>query len=201
MEVVRRITDPINCQSIVGFSGTARNLPANSGIELGHAGNASCLVRYRTDMAKASMVCSTGREMKHKNLRWNPGTWEWFCTKCGRTSKHVNAHDAQAELDQYECKVPSVKAPKAAPGTETVRLIRKPFKMTLKTEQSGSRFVMAKTDDGRPLIRLELFHDTVSGLRSLTVGFEMLSGTTLEQGRTLVDLMNERIVGVIVTPK
>ena len=126
---------------------------------------------------------------------------EWFCTKCGRTSNHVSAPDAQAELDQYECKVPSVKAPKAEPGTETTKLIRKPFKMTLKTEQSGSRFVVAKRDDGKALIRLELFHDTVSGLRSLTVGFEMLSGTTLEQARTLVDLMNERIVGVIVTQK
>jgi hypothetical protein len=42
---------------------------------------------------------------------------------------------------------------------------RKPYKMTLKTEQSGSRFV-AKTDEDRPVIRLELFHDTVSGLKS-----------------------------------
>jgi hypothetical protein len=76
---------------------------------------------------------------------------------------------------------------------------RKPYKMTLKTERSGSRFV-AKTDEDRPVIRLELFHDTVSGLKSLTVGFELLSGTALEQARTLVDAVNERIVGVIVTP-
>jgi hypothetical protein len=33
------------------------------------------------------------------------------------------------------------------------------------------------------------------------IGFEMLSGTTLEQARTLVEAMNERIVGVAVTPK
>jgi hypothetical protein len=41
----------------------------------------------------------------------------------------------------------------------------------------------------------------VSGLKALSVGFELLSGTTLEQAKTLVDTMNERIVGVIVTPK
>lgn len=73
--------------------------------------------------------------------------------------------------------------------------------MTPRTERSGSRFVVANTDDGVPLIRLELFHETVASLKSLAIGFEMLSGTTLEQTRTLVDAMNERIVGVAVTPK
>jgi hypothetical protein len=38
-------------------------------------------------------------------------------------------------------------------------------------------------------------------LRSVSVGFEVLSGTTPEQAKALVDSMNERIVGVIVTPK
>ena len=137
----------------------------------------------------------------HMNLEWNPATEEWFCTKCGRTSNKISVHDAREELDQHECHVPSVEAPRAAPGTETMRLIRKPFKMTPRTERSGSRFAVANTDDGMPLIRLELFHETVSSLKPLAIGFEMLSGTTLEQARTLVDAMNERIVGVAVTPK
>jgi hypothetical protein len=72
--------------------------------------------------------------------------------------------------------------------------------MTPQTERSGSRFI-AKTDEGKPVIELQLFHDTVAGLKSITVGFEMLSGTTLEQSRTLVDKMNERIIGVVVTAK
>jgi hypothetical protein len=73
--------------------------------------------------------------------------------------------------------------------------------MTLKTERRGSRFVVTNKDDGRPLIRLELFPDTVAGLKSITVGFELLSGITLEQTRSLVDTMNERITGVAVSPK
>jgi hypothetical protein len=52
-----------------------------------------------------------------------------------------------------------------------------------------------------PMIQLELFHDTVSRLKGFKVEFEVLSGTTLDQTRTLVDEMNERIVGVIVTPE
>ena len=87
------------------------------------------------------------------------------------------------------------------PGTETTRLIRKPFNMTLRAERSGCRFAVAKTDEGKPVIKLELFHDTVSHLKSLTVGFEVLGGVNPEQVSTLVNSMNEKIVGVIVTAK
>jgi hypothetical protein len=139
--------------------------------------------------------------MKHLNIGWNPATREWFCAKCGRTSDHARVQDAHVELDQYECQVPSVEGPRAAPGTETVRLMRKPFNMTLRAERSGCRFVVAKTAEGKPVITLELFHDTVSQLKSFTVGFEMLGGLPAEQAKTLVDSMNERIVGVVVTPK
>ena len=73
--------------------------------------------------------------------------------------------------------------------------------MTLRAEPSGCRFAVAKTDEGKPVVRLELFHDTVAHLRSLTVGFELLGGVAPEQARTLVDPMNEKIVGVIVAAK
>ena len=97
--------------------------------------------------------------MKHGDLRWNPSIQEWFCTSCGRTTNVEDEDQARASLDQYECTIPSVEVSRAVPGTETKRLIRKPYKMTLKTERSGSRFVAARTGDGGPSIRLELFHD------------------------------------------
>jgi len=113
-----------------------------------------------------------------------------------RTSK-----DPATSLDPYECTVPTVDASSSIPGTEPKRLIRKPYKMTLRPERSGSRFVAAQTQDGSPSIRLELFHDSVPSLKSLTVGFELLSGTTPAQLKALLDVMNERIVGTIVTPR
>jgi hypothetical protein len=88
----------------------------------------------------------------------------------------------------------------SAPGEDTVQLIRKPFKMTLKLERSGSRFFMDNADDGKAVIRLELFHDTAPVLNGLHIGFELLSGTTREQATKLVEAMNERIIGVIATP-
>jgi hypothetical protein len=139
--------------------------------------------------------------MKHADIRWNPSTREWFCQSCGRTSDVEDEQEAQTSLDQYECTVPSVEVSRSVPGTETKRLIRKPYKMTLKTERSGSRFVAALTPDGGPCIRLELFHDSVPSLKSLAVGFELLSGTTPAQLKALLDVMNERIVGTIVTPR
>jgi hypothetical protein len=111
-----------------------------------------------------------------------------------------NEQDARTNLDQYECTVPSIEVSRSVPGAETKRLIRKPYKMTLKTERSGSRFVAARTEDGGPSIRLELFHDSVPALKFLTVGFEVLRGTTSEQLKALLDVMNERIVSTIVTP-
>lgn len=53
----------------------------------------------------------------------------------------------------------------------------------MKSERGGCRFVVTKTDNGKPMIKMELFHDTVSHLRSLAVGFEMLSGVSLEHAR------------------
>ncbi|HEX3351484.1 MAG: hypothetical protein ACRD3H_18460 [Terriglobales bacterium] len=46
--------------------------------------------------------------MKHENIRWNPATQEWYCTKCGRTSDHTNELDAHSELEQFECSIPWV---------------------------------------------------------------------------------------------
>jgi hypothetical protein len=144
-------------------------------------------------------ISSAAKIMKHENIHWNPSTRQWFCLSCGRASDADNEHDAAMSLEQYECTVPSVEISRSVPGTETKRLIKKPYKMTLKTERSGSRFVAAQTEDGRTSIRLELFHDSVPALRFLTVGFEVLGGTTPEQLKALLDAMNERIVGTIVT--
>src|SRR5439155_26938441 len=124
-----------------------------------------------------------------------------FCTKWGRTSDHANADAAHVELDQYECQISSEERPIAAAGTETTRLIKKLFNMTLKSERGGCRFVVAQTDEGKPVIQLELFHDTVPTLTSSIIGFEVLSGVTVEQARSLVNVMNEKIVGVVITQK
>lgn len=139
--------------------------------------------------------------MKHEQIRWNLGTNEWYCTRCGRSSGAASEDEARAKLEQYECVVPSVEVAGSVPGTETVRLIRKPYKMTLRKERSACRFVVSRTDENKPFVGVELFHDTIPSLKPLTLGFEVLSGTTPEQLQALSDTMNERLVGLVVTAK
>jgi hypothetical protein len=57
--------------------------------------------------------------MNHRNLRWNPGTQEWFCGECGQTSDHVTVEDVGEELNQRDCKVPSVDLPKGRDDPST----------------------------------------------------------------------------------
>jgi len=45
--------------------------------------------------------------MEHGDLRWNSFDEEWFCAKCGRTSDHVTKQDAEVELEQYKCELPT----------------------------------------------------------------------------------------------
>ena len=45
--------------------------------------------------------------MKHLHIRWNPDLQEWFCPRCGLTSDHAILHDAQVEMELFECKLPT----------------------------------------------------------------------------------------------
>jgi len=69
-----------------------------------------------------------------------------------------------------------------------------------KIERGSCRFSLRKTSEGKPMIEMELFHNTVPHLSAVTLSFEMLSGITLEQTR-LIEKMNDKIVGVVVTSK
>ena len=72
--------------------------------------------------------------------------------------------------------------------------------MPLRTERSSSGFVAALTEDGGPPSDWMVFHESIPSLKFLTIGFEVLSGPTPAQLKALLDAMNERIVGTIVTP-
>jgi len=68
-----------------------------------------------------------------------------------------------------------------------------------KSQRGSCRFKAIKGTDGKPVIQVELFHQTVPLLADTTIEFELLSGTTLEQARALAESANERILGVIVS--
>jgi hypothetical protein len=75
---------------------------------------------------------------KHLKVAWNPGTKEWFCTTCGRASEHASAHEAQVELEEHECRIPSIEVSGNAPGTKTMRLMKKSYKIAPKPARDRS---------------------------------------------------------------
>jgi hypothetical protein len=54
---------------------------------------------------------------------------------------------------------------------------------------------------GPIVIELRLHHDTVSALKGVQVGFELLNGISLEQAKKILDVLNENVIGVLVTSK
>lgn len=65
-------------------------------------------------------------------------------------------------------------------------------------ERGNCRFIVSTTPDGKPGLRVELYHDTMPTLAKRSMGFELLRGTSVEDARKLADFMNERILGVVI---
>ena len=69
---------------------------------------------------------------------------------------------------------------------------------TTKVERAGVCFGVGRPG-GPVTIEVRLNHDTISALRGVQVGFELLNGITLGQAKKLTDVLSENIVGVVVT--
>jgi hypothetical protein len=66
-------------------------------------------------------------------------------------------------------------------------------------ERDSCRFKAIPGADGKFVVRMEIFHKTVSLLTDATVDFELLNGTTQDQARKLAESMNDRVTGVLIT--
>lgn len=69
------------------------------------------------------------------------------------------------------------------------------------TERANCHFVIKQTSDGKPQIIVERYHRTISVLNNTMLGFDLLVGTTLEQAKTAVALLNENVLNVFLTTK
>jgi hypothetical protein len=70
-----------------------------------------------------------------------------------------------------------------------------------RTERANCHFVIKQTADGKPQIVVERYHQTISVLNNAVLGFDLLGGTTLEQAKKAVALLNENVLNVFVTQK
>jgi hypothetical protein len=66
-------------------------------------------------------------------------------------------------------------------------------------ERGSCRFKAIQGADGKFVVRMEMFHQTVPLLAGATFDFELLNGTTLDQAKKLAESVNDRVTGVLVT--
>ena len=66
-------------------------------------------------------------------------------------------------------------------------------------ERDSCRFKAVQGVDGKFVVRMEMFHKTVSALADATVDFELLNGSTQDQARKLAESMNDRVTGVLIS--
>ncbi len=66
-------------------------------------------------------------------------------------------------------------------------------------QKSNCRFLASSGEDGKPRIKLDLFHQTVSCLAGMNIEFEVMGGTSLLQAKALAESINDKIIGIVVT--
>ena len=69
---------------------------------------------------------------------------------------------------------------------------------TGKIEKAGISFAINR--QAVPIVvEVRPHHDTISAFKGVQVAFELLNGTTLDQAKKILDVLNENIVGVMAT--
>jgi hypothetical protein len=63
-----------------------------------------------------------------------------------------------------------------------------------KTERANCHFVIKQSPDGKPQIIVERYHQTIAALNNTVLGFDLLGGTTREEARKAVALLNENVL-------
>ncbi len=68
----------------------------------------------------------------------------------------------------------------------------------LTIEKAGVGFSIGRPG-GPIVIDFRLHHDTISALKGVQVGFELLNGISVEQAKRIVDVLNENVLGILAT--
>jgi hypothetical protein len=71
----------------------------------------------------------------------------------------------------------------------------------MKTERSNCRFTVQQTSEGKPILVVQLYQETISLLREAVVGFDLLGGMQPEQAQKLAQMLNEHVLDMFVTRK
>jgi hypothetical protein len=70
-----------------------------------------------------------------------------------------------------------------------------------KTERSNCRFQVEKAPDGKSMLVVHLYHQTIPGLKDAKLGFGLLGGLLPEAAKKLADTLNDQVLDMFVTTK
>jgi hypothetical protein len=68
-----------------------------------------------------------------------------------------------------------------------------------KTERSNCRFTVQQASDGKSVLVVQLYQDTIPMLKGVSLGFDLLGGMSVEQVKKLAETLNEHILDIFVT--
>jgi hypothetical protein len=69
---------------------------------------------------------------------------------------------------------------------------------TTKTERAGVGFSIGR-QGGSMVLEIRPHHDIVGALRGVQVSFELLNGISPEQAKSILEVLNENVIGILVT--
>jgi hypothetical protein len=58
--------------------------------------------------------------------------------------------------------------------------------------------MVQQNPDGKPVVMVQLLHETIPALKGAVVGFDLLGGTRVEQAKKVADLLNEYVLNLFV---
>jgi hypothetical protein len=69
------------------------------------------------------------------------------------------------------------------------------------TERSNCRFTVQQTADGKPLLIVQMYQETIPSLKNTIVGFDLLGGMRPDVAKKIADTLNEHVLDMFVTVK
>jgi hypothetical protein len=68
-----------------------------------------------------------------------------------------------------------------------------------KIQRSNCRFLVQESGDGKSVVIMQLYQDTIPILKNAVIGFDLLGGTQPQQAKKVAELLNEHVLDVFVT--
>jgi hypothetical protein len=68
-----------------------------------------------------------------------------------------------------------------------------------KTDRSNCRFTVQQGSEGKVLLAVQLYQDTIPLLNGVSLGFDLLGGMRVEEARKVAEMLNEHVLDIFIT--